>query len=153
MKILLFAVLGSSLIILTACSSMPTPSASASQCLPSSYMPDWSATRFDEAEATAGGVLSRPYHDAVAAARHHDREALEEVISCSYSRYCDAAAGELHSGVLQQLLLAWGDIDFSHALAVVKSRHGGHYPSHSFLLYERDIRRFFPLTARVLYDT
>ena len=116
-------------------------------------MPDWSATRFDEAEATATGVLSHPYRDAVFAARRRDRKAMEEVISCSYSHYCDAAAGEIHSGVLQQLLLAWGDIDFSHALSAVKARHRGRYPSHAFLICERDMRRFFPLTARVLYDT
>ncbi len=152
MKVFPLAVLSSSLAMLTACSSTPTPSVSDSQSLPNVYMPSWSATRFEEAEATAGGVLPRPYHEAVLAARHHDRKALEEVISCSYSRYCDAMAGELHAGVLEQLLLAWGDIEFSQALAAVKARHGGRYPAQTFLLYEQTVRRFFPLTARVLYE-
>ena len=116
-------------------------------------MPQWTADHFDEAEACAVGVLPAgcTYHDAVIAARHHDRNALEQIIECSYSPRCDAAAGELHSGVLQQLLLAWGDIDFSRALSKVKSRHVGHYPANAFLLFKRDMRRFFPLTADVLY--
>ena len=46
----------------------------------SGYMPDWSATQFSEAGATASGVLSRPYRDAVLDARRHDRRALEEVL-------------------------------------------------------------------------
>lgn len=153
MKALQSTLLSCGVIILTACSSTIKNEASTSQSLPAGYMPAWSATRFDEAEATGSGVSAGPYRDTVFAARRRDRTALEEVISCSYSRYCDAAAGELHSGVLQQLLLAWGDIDFSRALAAVKARHGGRYPSHAFLLYERDMRRFFPLTARVLYGT
>jgi hypothetical protein len=116
-------------------------------------MPEWSATRFDEAAACGDGVLppGRSYSDAVLAARRRDRAALEQVIACSYSRSCDAAAGELHSGVLQQLLLAWGDIDFSRSLAAVKARHQGKFPEGVFMVKEPDMRRFFPLTARIYY--
>lgn len=135
---------------LTSCGSMGGGDTGYFQTLTSGSMPAWTATRFDEAESTAVGVLRRPYREAVLAARHRDREALEEVISCSYGRYCDAAAAELHGGVLEQLMLAWGDIDFSRSLASVKARHGGRFPKNVFLFYERDLRRFFPLTANVL---
>ena len=115
-------------------------------------MPQWDETHFGEATACATGILppGRTYQDTVISARRHDRRALEDVIACSYSRCCDAAAGELHSGVLLQLMLAWGDIDFSHALAAVMSRHSGHYPT-TTLIQEPVMRRFFPLTAKVLY--
>jgi hypothetical protein len=121
-------------------------------CLPAGYMPEWSATRFAEAEMCGDKDAlppGRTYAAAVVAAKRHDRKSLEQVIACSYR--ADAAAGELHSGVMQQLLLAWGDIEFSHALAAVIARRRGKSPVNAFMLYERDLRFFFPLTARVYY--
>jgi len=121
-------------------------------CLPAGYMPRWSATRFAEAEMCGDKDAlppGRTYAAAVVAAKRHDRKALEQVIACSYR--ADAAAGELHSGVMQQLLLAWGDIEFSRALGVVIARRHGKPPVNAFMLYERDMRFFFPLTARVYY--
>src|SRR3954454_14221173 len=76
-------------------------------CLPAGYMPSWSATRFKEAELCGDKDAlppGRTYAAAVVAAKRRDRKALEQVIACSY--HADAAAGELHSGVMQQLLLA-----------------------------------------------
>ena len=120
--------------------------------MPPGYMPRWTDKRFGEAEHCGDGALPRgvTYAAAVAAARHRDREALEQVLSCSYSRLCDGANAEIHSGVLQQLLLAWGDIDFSVSLAKVMSRHHNRY-HHFFPMSESDMRILFPLTARLLY--
>jgi len=143
--------LGIALILTGLITSCATKRPSALPSLSWGYMPLWTQTRFDEAEYTASGVLHRPYHEAVHDAWRHDRKALVEVISCSYSKRCDAAAGEIHAEVLQSLLLAWGDIEFSQALAEVKTRHQGHYPTHAFLMQEQNMRAFFPLTTNVLY--
>jgi hypothetical protein len=116
------------------------------------YMPDWTDTKFEEAELCGYQWLpnGRRYRDAVADAKRGDRKALEEVISCGYSPRCDAAATELHGGVIEHLLLAVGDIQFSKALAAEKARHGGKSPF-LFLQSETTIRDFFPLTAEVQY--
>src|ERR1043166_9181070 len=101
-----------------------------SPCLSPGYMPSWSAKRFGEAERCGEGTLpvGVRYAAAVVAARHRDRIGLEQVLSCSYGRLCDGANSEIHSGVVQQLLLAWGDVDFSTALATVMKRHHNRYP-------------------------
>lgn len=146
---------------LAACSSTHRQQAQAAsssfidpaRCLMDGYMPRWSDTKFYEAEACASGVLpkGRSYHDAVADAKRGDRRALEEVISCTYSPLCDAACGELHAGVMERLLLARGDIEFSKAVAAVMARHNGKFPVNGLLMSKEMMRRFFPLTAEVIY--
>lgn len=143
--------------LLGACASRPagTPTPAPPQLIiRSGHMPMWKERQFGAAETCDQGIFisGHTYRNAVLAAREHDRIALEEVIECSYSPNArDGEAARKHAGVLQQLLFAWGDIDFSRSLLAVKNRHGGQIPPCIFEIQYPEMRRFFPLTATVLY--
>src|SRR4051794_39229449 len=113
---------------LTACGEVHA-AAGDEQTLTSTYMPEWRDTDSREFASCYEGVLPsrQAFEAAVRRARRHDRPALEHILECSYSRGCDGAASELYGGELQRLLLAWGDIEFSRALRVARSRHRGQF--------------------------
>ena len=87
------------------------------------------------------------FREIVARSAHKDPAALRTLLDMRECNF-DGAAGEMHMSVIAEMMLLWGDYDFSRVLASTPRQVRKKWKS-SFA--EPTLRMCFPLTSDVLF--